>query len=245
MAKVSAKNAIILIKGYNLSTYATSMEADTNMNPIDVTGFTDESKNFIPGQKEAKILVDMLYDSTALKSHAALKSLGTGVVTVLPEGSTLGNPSISMPFMQANYSPKGDPGSAIAVGTINFIDYGNNAGIDYGNVLAHTTTTDTYTGTEWDDATNASVTKACAGTLQVWTPTQSSTDTYTFTIEHSTTTTSSDYVTLLTFDANGATRTAERKTVTSGTINRYRRAVATKLANAYGDVGFTITFWHE
>lgn len=245
MAKVSAKDAIILIKGYNLSTYGTAYETDTNMNPIDVTGFTDGSKNFIPGNKTASIKADLLYDSAALKSHAALKSLGTGVVTILPEGSTLGNPSISMPYMQGNYTPKGDPNSAISVGTIEFLNYGNTAGIDYGNVLAHISTTDTYTGTEWDDATNGSVTKACAGTLQVWTPTASSTDTYTFTIEHSTTTTSSDYVTLLTFDATGATRTAERKTVASGNINRYRRAVATKLANAYGDIGFTITFWHE
>ena len=97
MTKQSAKNAIILIGGYNLSTYATAFETQANVNPIDVTGFTDGCKNSIPGLPSAVILADMLWSSTANTVHAALHDFTSRHVTILPLGYALGNHSISMP----------------------------------------------------------------------------------------------------------------------------------------------------
>lgn len=241
MAKTSAKNGIILIGGYNLSTYAMDYEANESVDPVEVTGLSDGSHNFIPGQRIARITSNMLWDVAANKVHAAIAALPTKHVTIMPEGYVLGNPTISMPFMQANYNPSGNPASAISVGAIEFLSYGDNAGIEHGYALAHDTITSTTTGTGFDDISGAAVTAACSGTLHVWTPT--STDTYVVKIQHSTTL-GSGYADLVTFTLNGTARNSERVAVASGTVNRYRRIVATRTGSAGDSFGFSVHFSH-
>src|SRR5574343_579443 len=147
MTTYSAKDAIVLIKGYNLSTYATSFETEMNVNPLDVTAFTDGSKNFIPGLPSATIRADMFWSSTSGATHTALSALGAGHVTILPQGYALGNMSLSMPYTQVNYSPKGTPDSALSIGSIEIARYGSNEGVENGYVLAHATITNTATAT--------------------------------------------------------------------------------------------------
>lgn len=240
--KVSGKNAVILIGGYDFSTYSNKYDIAMDSGKVDVTGFGDGSNNSIPGEPKAVMSVSMLWDSAANKVHAALASMPSGKnVTILPEGGTLGYPSLSMPFMQGNYNPSASPESAISVGTINFESYGNNAGVESGWCLAHNTVTTTTTGTGYDDPTGGAVTAACAGTLHVWTPT--STDTYVVKIQHSTSL-ASGYVDLVTFTLNGTARNSERVTVASGTVNRYRRILATRTGSAGDSFGFSVHFWH-
>ena len=241
MAKIFAKNAIVLINGYNFSTYSTAFETDENVNPIDVTGFTDGCKNFVPGIKSASMKVDMLWDSAANSVHAALASMPTGAVTILPEGYVLGNLSLSMPFMQSNYSPKGTPESALSVGSIDFATSGTNVGIERGWALAHATITDSTDGTGFDDPTSGAVTAACGAVLHIWTPCAA--DTYVVKVQHSTAL-GSGYADLITFTANGSARTVERQTVASGTVNRYRRVVTTRTGAAANPFGFSVAFYH-
>ena len=242
MTKYSGKDAIILINGYNFSTYSSSFDTLQDVGKLDVTGFTDISKNFIPGLNTATIKADLFWDSTANTVHTALASPTTGNVTIMPLGYALGNPTLSMPFMQANYNPKGTPSSAITVGTLNFEAYGATCrGIENGQALAHATITNTTTGTGFIDESGATVTAACSGTLHIWTPCAA--DTYVVNIEHSDAL-ATGYSTLVTFTINGSARASERVVVASGAIKPYRRIVATRTGAAGNPFGFSVHFSH-
>lgn len=241
MAKLPAKNGIMLIGGYNLSTYAMSYEINDSVDPIDVTGLSDAVHNFIPGQRVAAITANMLWDADPDKVHDALGGLPQNNVTILPEGYALGSPSLSMPFMQSNYNPSGSPSTAISVGAIAFASRGDNHGVEHGYMLAHDTITTTTTGTGFIDISGAAVTAACSGTLHIWTPT--STDTYVVKIQHSTSL-GSGYADLITFTLDGTARNSERVAVASGTVNPYRRIIATRTGSAADPFGFSVHFSH-
>ena len=241
MAKTTAKNCVILVNGYNFSTYFTAYEAENSINPRNVTGFGDGSQNFIPTMRSGSIAGDVLWDSASAKTHLVLKSLPTGHITLIPEGYTLGASSISLPFMQNNYNPKGTPDSEIALGNIKFESYGNNAGVESGVMLAHATITATTTGSSVLDPGNAAVTAACSGTLHIWDAT--STDTYVIKIQHSAN--DSTWADLVTFTINGTSLTSERIAVASGTVNKYRRVVATRTGSAGDTLGYSVHFQYQ
>jgi hypothetical protein len=242
MAKVSGKNAIILIGGNNFSTFASQYNASADAGKIDVTGFTDASQNFIPGLPKATINANLLWDSDTDSVHDSLSPMPSGShVTIFPEGYVLGNQSLSLPFMQGNYNPTATPESSISIGDIAFESYGNNDGLEYGWALAHATITDTTTGTGFVDPTDGAVTAKCSGTLHIWTPTID--DTYVVKIQHSTSL-GSGYVDLVTFTLDGSAKGSERITVASGTVNKYRRVVATRTGTDADPFGFSVHFWH-
>ena len=241
MSKQTGKNAVILIGGYSFATFASAYEAEQSVNPIEVTGF-EAVKNYIPGLPSCKMSIDMMWDSATGSVHDALKtSSSTGIVTLAPEGYVLGAPSISFPFLKTAYKPKSAPDARIDVGSIAFESYGNNVGLENGVMLAHATITNTATGTGSDDPTGAAVTAICGASLHIWTACAA--DTYVVKVQHSTAL-GSGYADLITFTANGSAITSERQTVASGTINRYRRVIATRTGSAGNPFGYSVHFWH-
>jgi len=240
MSKFCGKNAIILINGYNLSTYGSAFEVQSDAGAIDVTGFTDGCKNFIPGMKTAAITADMFWSSTAGAVHTALggASPATGHVTILPEGYALGNLSISLPFMQGNYGAKGTPGGAAEIGTLNFLSYGDNVGVEYGKVLGHASVTAATTTGIGFEVNAAPVTASCSGTLHVWAAPAS--ETTVFKIQHSTSL-GGVYADLVTFTIDGSAVTSERVAVASGTINQFIRVLVAK-SSTVQTLGFTIHY---
>lgn len=241
MAKKSAKDAIILIGGYNLSTYATAYETEANVNPIDVTGFTDATKNFIPGLQSGKITADMLWSSTANTVHAALHDMTSRHITILPEGYTLGNLSLSLPYVQGMYGAKGTPDSAISIGTINYESYGDNEGVEHGYVLGHASVTAATTTGVGFQVNAAPVTAECAATLHVWAAPAS--ETTSFKVQHCTTL-GGVYADLITFTVDGSAITSERVAVASGTINQFIRVLVEKSAGVQ-TLGFSIHYWQS
>jgi len=239
MAKISAKNAVILIGGYNLSTYATTYEAQEGVDVVEVTGFGDGSHNFIPGQRTAQITANMLWDITSNTTVDVLKTLTAGRhITIVPEGYTLGTPSLSLPYMQANFNPAGDPGSAVGIGTIQFSSYGDNAGVEAGYMLAHGTITDTTSGSSIDLGAGYS-SAACSATLHIWTACAS--DPYAVIVEDSAN--DSDWDTLVTLTLDGSAVGSERVAVAAGTVNRYLRYTATRTGAAGDNFGFSVHVW--
>jgi hypothetical protein len=243
MPKITAKNGIILINGYNFSTYALAYEGSHNTGMVDVTGFTDQGQNFIPGLPVAKLGIDMLWDSTATVGvNAIMSALPNGAVTILPEGWALGNPSVSMPFTSGNYSPKGEPAGALQIGKIDFEAFGgSNVGLENGWVLAHATITDTATGTGFVDPAGDHVHSICGATLHIWT--KCAADTYVVKVQHCATINGA-YTDLVTFTANGSALAVERQVIASGQIEQYRRVIATRTGAAANPFGYTVHFWH-
>ncbi len=243
MPKTTAKNSVILINGRNFSTYLTAYEASHNSGMIDVTGFSDGGRNFIPGELVGHLQADVLWDSTTTSGiHAVLSAQPSGNITIFPIGdATPGNPSLSMPFQQGNYSPAGEPAGAVQAGTLMFEAVGGtNYGVEAGWLLLKTSITNTTTSTGLLDPADAAVTAICSATLHI--RQAAAADTYVIKIQHSAD--DNTYADLITFTANGSAITSERQVVASGTVNKYRRVVATRTGAAGNTLAFTIHFWH-
>lgn len=240
MAKASAKDAVILVNGYALSTYALNYETNADAGKIDVTGFTDGCQNSIPGLPTASITTELFWDIDADKTWTALHTIGTtGQVSILPQGGTAGYDAVSMPFTSINFNPHGSPSEAIKCGSILFENYGTGTGMEFGDVLYHGTATVSTTGTGILDVSNAAATATCGAVLHIWTA--STADTYAFKIMDSTD--DITYADLVSFTLNGSAIGSERVVVASGTVDKYRKIVATRTGTAATPVGFTIIFW--
>lgn len=241
MAKVSAKNGVILIGGKNFSSYAMSYDVAASANKVDVTGFTDGCQNFIPGLPSGSITLDMYWSYSTDQVHEALRTLGaTGNVSILPEGGTTGNKAISMVSTQSNYNPRGAPNDAIKIGSLLFDYSGSGTGIEFGDVLQHGTTTVTATGTGVLDVTNAAATATCGAVLHIW-GTALAADTYSIKVQHSAD--DSTYNDLITFTLNGSVLGSERIVVASGAIQKYRRVIATRTGSAGNTLSYSVIFW--
>jgi hypothetical protein len=240
MTKLSSKSGIILVGGYNLSPDLMSYTADDTVNPVDVTGF-GEPQNFTPGLVSSKMSIGVYWNGEAGRVNDALKTIPqTTNATLIPEGYTLGNFSLSMQALRSAWNPQGTPDSAITAGTLDFLNRGTSTAIEQGWVLAHATITNTATGASVLDPTDAAVTAACAGVLHVWDICAA--DTYVVKIQHSAN--DSTWADLVTFTLNGSALGSERVAVASGTINKYRRVLATRTGAAGQTFGYSVHFWH-
>jgi hypothetical protein len=134
MAKFSAKACQVLIDNaagaaQDLSTDCVSYEIQTDAGVIDVTGFGDGSKNFIPGLAIHGVTFDFLYD-TATTSGATtvlkgiVNSATSKTVSVKPESA---GETFSGEFCLDNFAVKGTPDGAIQIGTVHFSVMGSTA----------------------------------------------------------------------------------------------------------------------
>jgi len=248
MAKVSAKNCIVVVGGYVLSTWTTTYNVNQVLDPVDVTGFTDGLKHYVVGLQGGEITLDMLYDEATNATYDRMRLLTVdGNLTLLPEGYTApGAKSISMPYMQANFNPSATPADTIKISGVKFAYYGTaKSGVEIGQALYHgSTITTTTSGTAVADGFVASDLTSCAAaaTLHVWTATAS--DTYVVTVEHSSNGTTG-WSTIMTFAADGKTLTSERQEFAAAALKRYRRFVATRTGAAADTFGFTVHFWRD
>jgi hypothetical protein len=243
MAKGTGKNSIIVVNGNVYSTYSTAYAGDENFGMVDVTGFTDQGRNFIPGLISSKLSIDMLWDSTAtVGTMPVMSAFPSGAVTIIPEGYALGATTLSMPFMTGNFSPSGEPAGAVKLGTLNFENYGSTAyGIEHGWALAHATITGTTTGTGFVDPAGAHVHGICGATLHIWTACAA--DRYVVKVQHCATA-GGVYADLVTFVADGSAKTVERQVIATGQIEQYRRVLATCTGANNNPFGYTVHFWH-
>jgi len=127
MAKFSAKNAAITIDNaagspQTVSTDMISFDIQEDAGPLEVTGFGDGSKNYIPGLPVVGLTFEFLYD-TATTSGATtilrgiLNSSTSKTVTVKPEtvGSTL-----TGEYMLDGLNLSGTPAGELKHGTAHF-----------------------------------------------------------------------------------------------------------------------------
>lgn len=127
MAKFSAKGAVITIDDsagspQDLSTDITSFEIEEDAGAIDVTGFGDGSKNFIPGLPVVGITFEFLYDTRTTTGattvlRGILNSNTAKSVTVKPETAGL---TLSGEFMLDALNTAATPAGELRHGTAHF-----------------------------------------------------------------------------------------------------------------------------
>ena len=131
MAKISAKGAIIYVDDSagtprDISTNCVSYEIQQDAGALDVTGFGDGSKNFIPGLPVVGITLDVLYNSGTSDSctsilRGILNSSTAKTVTIQPETSDVGTSDVfTGEYMLDAFGVKGTPDGSLQIGSIHF-----------------------------------------------------------------------------------------------------------------------------
>lgn len=244
MAKISSRNATVLVGGYVLSPMSFSYDTSgPAVDPIDVTAFQDGSQNYVPGQLTSGMTCNFYWDQTATTgANVALKGLGNKAVTIIPETYALGGDAESIWAMQENWSPKGDVKSAITVESVKFTATGAWYAVMNGQMLANDTITATTTGTGVRDPEAVDMTTVSAGVLHITTPCAA--DRYVVKIQHSTDNTTS-WTDLVTFTLDASARASEIVAGATTTLKQYRRIVATRTGAAANPFGFSVFFWRR
>ncbi len=134
MAKISAKNAVIYIDNaagslQNVSADCNSFEIEQDAGALEITGFGEGSKNYIPGLPVQGITFNFLYNTSATSGattilRGILNSGTSKTVTVVPE---VGASSFSGEFMLDSLTVKGAPDGSLDLGTAHFSAMGGTA----------------------------------------------------------------------------------------------------------------------
>lgn len=134
MAKMSAKSAAIFIDSsggslQNLSADCNSFEIEQDAGAVEVTGFGEGSKNYIPGLPVIGITFNFMYNSATTSGAGTilkgiLNSTTSKTVTVQPEA---GATSFSGEFMLDALTVKGTPDGILELGTAHFSVMGGTA----------------------------------------------------------------------------------------------------------------------
>lgn len=132
--KISAKNAVILIDDSggsprDLSSDCDSFEIEQDAGKIEVTGFGDGSKNYIPGMPIKSVTFNFKWNSLSTSGARTVLqgiylSTTSKTVSVTPE---VGGQSFSGEFMLENLPVKGEPSGDLLLGTVKFAVMGSTA----------------------------------------------------------------------------------------------------------------------
>jgi hypothetical protein len=127
MAKVLAKGAVILVDDSagtprDISADVVSYEIKQSANKVEVTGMTEGSHNFIPGEPTYEVTLDVKWNSAATTGgrtvlQGILLSTTSKTVKITPES---GGQYFSGEFMLDALNPKGAVAGAIELGSAQF-----------------------------------------------------------------------------------------------------------------------------
>jgi hypothetical protein len=121
MSKISAKNATIVFAGNTLSKDCVSYTVTDQLDALDVTGFTDGARNFVPGLLTGNVTIDFLWNSATDGAFTILNPLvGTlgSTLFVWPESTSVKGWKVIC-FLQG-INPTATPGSELKLGTATF-----------------------------------------------------------------------------------------------------------------------------
>ena len=134
MAKISAKGAAISVDDSGgtprvISSDVKSFEIEYAIDPLEVTGFGDGSKNFTPGQKVIGVTLDVFWNSAATTGaftvlRGILGQAASVTVSITPEAGGL---AFSGEFMCDGITPKGEVNGVIELGSVHFSVMGSTA----------------------------------------------------------------------------------------------------------------------
>jgi hypothetical protein len=125
--KISAKNAVIVVDdsggtARTISVDVNSFELEQDAGKVEVTGFGDGSKNYIPGMPVYGVTLNVLWDATATTgAWTVLKSIFNSstskTVSITPE---VGGQTMSGEFMLDALPVKGTPDGVLEIGSVHF-----------------------------------------------------------------------------------------------------------------------------
>jgi hypothetical protein len=134
MAKLSGKSAVVSVDDSAGSPQIISgdvkgYEIQYEVDPLEVTGFGNGSKNYVPGLIVTGITLDVMWNTAATTgAYTVIKGIigaaASKTVSVTPEGT---GAVYSGEFMCDGFSPKSSPDGIIELGSIHFSVMGSTA----------------------------------------------------------------------------------------------------------------------
>lgn len=232
MAFKHGSKAAVWANGIDLSAYLTSAELSASMEPADTTTFGATWRTAIAGLLTAGYEFEGKYDPAETGIQAGFAS--SGVLTVCPSGSAIGDAARFMPYFTTGYGQSSPVDDAVS------ISWGVEANdeLDFGLIIHNSEDTNTTTGPTYDRGAASSTGWSAA--LQV---TLVDGGSWVVKLQHATASNFSDGA-----DVSGGaftavtTVTAEiiRSAAATTTLNRYVRVVATRTGGSAGQ-GITYT----
>lgn len=217
MSFVAGTSGKVVANEVQLSAYVSGWSATHRRAVSEVTCLPDSGARFVPGLLGGAVNLQGFFDSDAGAINDEVTStagVNNGLlVTILPEGWTVGNVAFTAVTDLENYTVSSTVSEAVGVA----VDGMPDDGVDWGVVL-HGLTAETADASATSVDNGSSSTGGAVAALHV--TAYSGLTNAVVTVEHSTN--NSVWSTLITFSTATAT-TSERKTVT-GTVNRYVRA---------------------
>lgn len=213
------KNAKVLANGYDVSAYFNSLSASGSSDTAEVTTFGNNSKNYIPGLKDATFSVEGYYDATATGSDVVLAGLlGTETVwTTVFAADAVGARGYGALTIGTSVETGAEIGGAVTLTA----EGQSTTGTDP-IVVLHALGAETATGTGSQVDNGAATTGGLAAYFQF--TEKSGTPSIAAKVQHSSD--GSTWADIATFTTTSTANTAERITAT-GTVNRYLRAIWT------------------
>jgi hypothetical protein len=127
MAKVSAKNAVIALDdsagtARTVSTDVESYEIQYAVDPIEVTGMSEGSHNFIPGQLVIGVTLNLFWNGAATTGawtvvRGIIANATSKTLAITPE---VGGLTLSGEYMCDGVSITGSPATDIKLGAVHF-----------------------------------------------------------------------------------------------------------------------------
>jgi hypothetical protein len=127
MAKISAKGAVIVVDDsagapQTISNDVSSFEIEYNVDPLEVTGFGEGSKNSVPGLRAIGVTLDVFWNSAATTgAFTVLKGIvgatTSKTISITPEGS---GAVFSGEFMCDGITPGSSVDGVISLGSVHF-----------------------------------------------------------------------------------------------------------------------------
>lgn len=233
MTQLTGKDVQVIIGGYDLTGDHNRVVLADSRNVYDVTAFGDNARRFIVGARSTHLTHDGYLNPETNHAHPVLKDMAVGgVVSILLERMGL---AYSLPVTQEHYRSHAKYGGYVPFSAA-FATREQVGG--WGDLLQGAVSfTDSFTGSIVDGGVETSN----GGAVYVHVLNATLTDTYTFTVEGSTTGAfSGEESVLVTAALNGDTLDSERIAV-SGSIPRYVRAKAARTGSAADMASVVIT----
>ena len=238
MSQLAGDHVQVLVGGYELTGDSNSITVSDKRDMIDATAFADDVHQFIPGKRAASLDHAGYLDAATAGSHPVLKGAAvSGTVSVIlgqNTDPTEGDPMFSLPVLQGKYgtTPAQDNVIPFAAMFNNASDLGG-----WGKALAVPVS---FTNSSNGSAVDNGVSSSNGGAAFLHVLQAAASDTYTLTVEGSTSGAfAGEETTLATFTLDAAALGSERVAIT-GTIPRYTRWKATRSGSAGDTVQISI-----
>lgn len=214
------KNAKVLANGYDVSAYFNSVTASGMSDTAEVTTFGAGSKAYIPGTKDATFSVEGYYSKTAGGSDVVLaNALGTNTIwTTVFSADAVGARGYGAQTIGTTVETGAEIGGAVTISA----EGQSTTGTDAIVVLHGVYEPEVMTGVNTPVNNGVATTRGVAAYFQF--VAKSGTPTLTAKVQHSSD--GSTWADLVTFATTSTVNTAQRIT-TTGTVNRYLRAIWT------------------